>query len=915
MSLGPGARLGPYEIQSALGAGGMGEVYRARDTRLKRDVALKLLTASFATDPDRLARFQREAEVLASLNHPHIAAIHGLEESDGTRALVMELVEGETLADRIARGPIPVDEALPIAKQIAEALEAAHEQGIIHRDLKPANIKVRPDGTVKVLDFGLAKLAETGQAGRAGADALSLSPTITSPAMMTGIGVLLGTAAYMSPEQARGKVADKRSDIWAFGCVFYEMLTGRRVFDAAEVSDTLAMVLMKEVDWTPLPATTPPGIRTLLRRCLEKNRPHRLPDIGSARLEIDETLAVPTASITAPVETTKSRAHATWIVAALAGVAVMATAAAVVLAWLHFTEPLPMSSSPVRFSVAPPAGMVLTEAGGQWLSPDGRHVTFRVALGGDESAVKLAVRSFDDDKPRILAGTEGVGSAFWSPDSRFIGFFAAGKLQKIDVTGGPPQVLCELRSRNPGPSAGGTWNSDGTILFSSGEPGSGLFRVSSAGGTPAPVTKPDPTRNEQLHQHPKFLPDGREFLYLVTTSKNGALLPARRLYIGSLDGDPPMPLMQVDAGAQYADGHVLFVRDGTLLAQPFDTARRTTTGDPIVVAQDVLVLLGAASANFSVSSTGVLSYRTTSSTGVASQLVWFDRSGKVLGTIGEKTDQSELQLSPDGTRVSVSVLDPSRQTRDIWIHDLTRNGMRTRFTFDAGEDWRSVWSPDGRSLAYSAGRPSPLDLYRKPSDGSGVEERLLESGGNKYISSWSADGRFLLYGTGAGGSPTATDIWVLPLTGERKPFPFVQTPFSDTVGRFSPDGRWVAHNSNESGRLEVYVVPFPMAGGKWQISTGGGEQPRWRRDGKELFYLNANVVMAAEVNGTGAAFQVGAVRRLFEIRRRTESYQGFGLGSAYDVTPDGQRFLVNVVEQAPMPPPITVITNWRATLR
>jgi Tol biopolymer transport system component len=555
--------------------------------------------------------------------------------------------------------------------------------------------------------------------------------------------------------------------------------------------------------------------------------------------------------------------------------------------------------------------MLLSGPGGQWLSPDGRHITFRVAPGGDEGVVRLAVRSFDQDEARILAGTEGVGSAFWSPDSRFIGFFAAGKLQKVDMSGGPPQVLCDLRSRNPGPAAGGSWNSDGTILFSSGETGSGILRVSSGGGTPAPVTTPDPTRNEQAHRHPWFLPDGRHFLF--TTSKAGGLSPADRAYIGSIDGDALMPLMQTDGNAEYAAGHVLFVRDGTLLAQPFDTTRRMTTGNPVVIAQDIGVV--TANANFSVSSTGMLSYRTTSSGGVTSQLVWIDRGGKVIGAIGEKADQSEVHLSPDGTRVSVSVLDPTRRTRDIFIHDLTRDGLRTRLTFDAGDDWSSVWSPDGRSLVYSAGRPSPLNLYRKSSDGSGAEERLLESGGNKYITSWSADGRFLLYTSGGGGSPTSTDIWVLPFTGERKPFLLVQTPFSDGVGRFSPDGRWVAYRSSESGKFEVYVVPFPMAGGKWQISTGGGEQPRWRRDGKELFFLSENVVMAAEVNGAGAAFQVGAVRRLFEVRRRTESGVSGNTGSAYDVTPDGQRFLVNVVEQVAPPPPITVITNWTATLR
>ncbi|MGH9253592.1 MAG: protein kinase domain-containing protein [Vicinamibacterales bacterium] len=935
MALSIGSRLGSFEITGALGAGGMGEVYRARDTRLKRDVALKILPESFATDPERLARFRREAELLAALNHPNIAAIYGLEESDGTCALVMELVDGPTLADRIAdvgrvprsegeqarRGPavlrggpagIPIDEALPIARQIADALEAAHEQGIVHRDLKPANVKVRADGVVKVLDFGLAKLAGPAEAGhyvRQGD--LTAAPTITSPAMMTGAGIILGTAAYMAPEQARGKEVDKRADIWAFGCVLYEMLTGRRAFDAGEVSDTLAMVLMKEIDWTSLPAATPPAIRTLLRRCLEKDRKRRLPDIAVARLEIDEVLAAPASqTATTPILVARGGQRLAWTAAAAAAMVAISVSA------LHFRETPPEPAAPIRFSVTPPPDMSIPAVEGQWLSPDGRHIAFRVApvgsIGGPDA--RLAIRSFDEDEARILAGTEGAAGAFWSPDSRFLGFFAAGKLQKIDVTGGPPQVLCDLPFAT-GAGPGGTWNGDGTILVGAGGPGSGLLRVSSGGGTPVPVTKPDPAKNEVSHRHPWFLPDGRYFLYVVTSGQGGSFSP-NSVHLGSLDGDPPSPLMQADALAVYAAGFVLFVRDGTLLAQPFDTDRLVTMGDPLVIAQDVAVNLPMAVASLSASATGMLSYRVTSSGGVASQLVWIDRSGKVLETIGEKADQSEVRLSPDGTRVAVSVLDPTRRTRDIWIHDLTRDGLRTRFTFDAGEDWSAAWSPDGRSLVFSAGRPSPLDLYRKNADGSGAEERLVEGSGNKYITSWSADGRFLLYHSGAGGSQTSNDVWVLPLTEERKPRPLVQTPFSETRGYFSPDGRWVAYQSNESGTNEIYVMPFPAAGGKWQISTAGGEQLAWRRDGKELFFLAGNSIMGAEVDGAGTAFKVGAVRPLFEARRRTQGYLGFGTGNVYAVAPDGQRFLVNVLaDEQSAPPPITVITNWTATLQ
>src|SRR5688572_14899280 len=707
MGLAPGTRIGAYEIQSPLGAGGMGEVFRARDTKLGRQVAVKILPDDFVKDPARVARFQREAQALAALNHPHIAQIYGFEDSSQIHALVMELVEGPTLADRIARGPIAVEEALPIARQIAEALEAAHEQGIIHRDLKPANIKIRPDGTVKVLDFGLAKLADTDLAGTSG---LSQSPTITSPAMMTGVGMLLGTAAYMAPEQARGKTVDKRADIWAFGCVLYEMLTGQRAFAADEVSDTLAMVLMKEPDWPLLPPATPPAVRTLLRRCLEKDRQRRLPDIGVARLEIDEVLAAPAlpATTSEPLAR-RGGLRLAWMVATVASVVAIGTAA------LHFMERPPEPANPIRFRVAEPAGSSWpANSFSQTLTPDGRYIALTVERGGQ---IRVAIRVFDEEDARELPGTEAValGVVFWSPDSRFLGFFADGKMKKINILGGPPQILCDVPQGAP---PGATWGIDGTILF--GQDSGGLLRVSSGGGTPLPATTLDPAKDESSHGQPWFLSDGRRFLYGALSGAPGQ--PAT-VYVGSLDGTPPIAVGESDSKVVYADGFLLFVRKGTLLAQAFDATQFETTGDPVVVAQDIPMNVTSRTSGFSASATGVLSYRSSSfGNAVISEVVWLNREGKVLGTVGERTDQTNVRLAPDEQRVAVSVLDPARRSRDIWIHDLARKNLRTRFTFHAGEDWFPAWSPDGRSLAFSGGRERPvLNVYQKATDGSGAE--------------------------------------------------------------------------------------------------------------------------------------------------------------------------------------------------
>ncbi len=900
MSLAAGTRLGPYEILAALGAGGMGEVYRARDTKLGRDVAIKILPELFAADPERVARFTREAKTLAALNHPHIAQIHGLEDAQGISALVMELVEGPTLADRIALGPMPMDEALPIAKQIAEALEAAHELGIIHRDLKPANIKVREDGTVKVLDFGLAKALDPAASGVEAA-ALTQSPTITSPAAMTQRGVILGTAAYMAPEQAKGRAVDKRADIWAFGCVLYEMLTGQRAFPGEDVFDTLSAVGKSDPAWNTLPPATPPAIRRLLRRCLEKDRKRRLNSIADARLEIDDALTAPAESTTAAAASSSHgvrRERLAWS-AAVAALAVVAAGALGRGASLNRGS-TPADTRAMRFALTPPDGWSLplgsAPDGGAIaplaVSPDGRHVAF--VARNREGKDLLWVRSFDALAARALTGTDDAAEPFWSPDSRVLGFFAQGKLKKIDVSGGAPVALCdEPRQR------GGAWGGDGVIVFA--RLASGLQKVSASGGVPTAATALE--TGETGHWRPTFLPDGRHFLYRSQ--------PTGAVYVASLDSTERTRIIEwIDSSnVRYAQGHLLFLRETTLVAQPFDPDRRVVTGEAFPVAEQIHTDSSQPFfAHFSASANGVLAYQTGAST-TNSQLVWVDRTGQQTAVLGEPGDYGDVQLSPDGTRAAVSVRDPGRRTTDIWVFDVAR-GLRTRFTFDPANDVAPIWSPDGSRMVFGSDRKGPRDLYEKASSGAGAEQLVLGDSATKTAFSWSPDGRFISYST-AGTASGGDDVWVWPLGGERKPFPVVQTPAGETYGTFSPDGRWIAYQSSESGRNEVYVVPFPGPGGKWQVSTAGGSYPKWRRDdGKELCYFAPdNTLMAATVTGDGSGFEAGAVQSLFQARVRR------GNRLAYDVSADGQRFLVNTLPPDTDAPPFTVVLNWTAGLK
>jgi Tol biopolymer transport system component len=877
MSLIAGTCLGPYEILSPLGSGGMGEVYRARDTKLNRDVAIKVLPDLFASDPERLARFQREAQVLASLNHPNISHIYGLEESHGIRALVMELVEGPTLADRIAQGPIALDDALLVARQIAEALEAAHEQGIIHRDLKPANIKLRPDGTVKVLDFGLAKLADPVGVASGPASA-SMSPTLSIQA--TYAGVILGTAAYMSPEQARGKEVDKRTDIWAFGVVFYEMLTGQRLFAGEEISDTLASVLRTDPNWSALPADTPASIRRLLRRCLEKDRKERLPDIVGARLDIKDAHAEPKGLLppVAPAPS-RTRERLAW------GAACLFLTLGGVLGVSYFRKPA--DPPELRTDIITPA---TPDPMSFAISPDARQVVF-VASG--DGPTRLWLRWLDATTAQPLPGTEGAAYPFWSPNSRSVGFVANNKLKRLDLGAGLPQPLADVTTLG----RGGTWSSDGVILFSRNGT-SGLYRVPASGGETVVATKLGASQINNTF--PQFLPGGRQFIFYARGQAD-----AQGIYLGSLDTAETKRLVATTSAGAYAPpGWLLFIRGATLVARRFDTAQGTLTGDPVTVADPVGADAFSAASAVSVSAAGPMLYRA----GAASrrQLTWFDRSGKALETLGTPDDNNFIApaVSPDGRRVAVHRT--VQGNIDVWLIDAVRT---SRFTVDPGSDGFPVWSPDGSRIAFRSNRKGHFDLYVKASSGAGGEDLLVESPRVKTPNDWSRDGRYLLY-TVTDDPKTGFDQWVLPLEGDRKPFPFLNAIWDEQNGQFSPDGRWVAYQSNESGRHEIYVRPFPGPGGQLLVSTAGGISPRWRPDGKELYYIAPDAtLMAAPLAVKGGTLEPGTPAPLFRSRiwgGGTDLYQR----DQYDVARDG-RFLINVTTDDTVTSPITLLQNWK----
>jgi serine/threonine protein kinase/Tol biopolymer transport system component len=870
LSLSPGQRLGVYDITAQIGEGGMGHVYRATDTKLKRQVAIKILPPSLAADADRLARFQREAEVLASLNHPNIAGIYGLEDGGDLTALVMELVEGHDLSQRIARGAIPLDEALPIVKQIAEALEAAHERGIVHRDLKPANIKVRADGTVKVLDFGLAKAIAPASA--VVAETMN-SPTFTTPAM-TQAGVILGTPAYMSPEQVKGRTADTRADIWAFGVVLFEMLAGRRPFEGHEIADTLASILKSEPAWHALPRDTPGAIQRLLRRCLQKDRHQRLQHMGDARVEIDDAQRAPSAGDAAGPVRSSQRERLVW------ASAVFVTAVIAAVGWWGHTPEAPEMR--VEITTSGSAGSRSFA-----ISPDATQVAF---TADGPRGPQLWIRSLDVTAPRALQGTDGGEYPFWSPDGRSIGFFANNKLKRLEIDGGDPQLLANVVT-----PTGGTWNREGTILYVPRDSG-GVYRVQATGGDPSAVT---PHRSPELATRvPHFLPDGRHFLFYVAQGGEPA-----GVYIGDLGSEAMRRILSADGPALFGSDHLWFVREGTLFAQRFNPSTQALSGPVIRVANNVGEGLFAAS--FSTSVAGAVAYR--EGAGQPSrQLVWFDRSGKALGTAGEPGGLlANPSLSPNGRYVVVQRT--FQANIDLWLLDLQRN-VFSRMTDDPRVDSMPVWSPDGERVVFSAAVNDGSSLMVMRIDGTTVNETLsLPATDVKIACDWSADGRYILYRQLEQATGTS-DLWALPMSGESTPFQVVRTPSDERDGQFSPDGKWVAYQSDEAGRPEIYLQPFPGPGPKVRVSINGGSQVRWSTNGKEIFYIAPDRrLMAVGIDLAAGAAGVGTPKPLFMTRLapiRSISRQ------QYVVAPDGQRFLISSVEE-PQMSPITLILNWK----
>ena len=904
MSLPSGTRLGPYEVVALLGEGGMGEVYRARDSRLERTVAIKILPETLAGDPQFRERFDREARAISQLDHPHICTVYDVGEHQGTAYLVMQYLEGETLADHLAKGALPIDRALRTAIEIAGALDKAHRSGIVHRDLKPGNVMLTPAGA-KLLDFGLAKsavpvLATTG---------LSMLPT--TPPNLTAQGTILGTFQYMAPEQIEGLEADARTDIFAFGALVFEMLTGRRAFEGKTRASLLGAILKDE----PPPVSrvqpvAPAALDRIISTCLAKDPEDRYQTARDLLRDLKWVASESSAAASvAAVPRAARSSRIAWLVAALSTIALITAA----LIALRDARDVPPAPGPVQFTIPPPekASFGGPRGGGTGdatqvaVSPDGKNIVF---VAGAQSAYQLWLRPVAALVATPIPGTEGGSFPFWSPDSQFVGFFADGKLKKVAITGGPPIVLCDAPS-----GRGGSWSRDNVILFS-GSPAGGLQRVSSAGGVPTVVTTLDSATGENAHRWPHFLPDGRRFFY---TGVIGACCPAAKpstVRIGSLDkSDATINLFEAESSVSYSSGHVLFARDDTLMAQPFDLDALQPTGDAFPVAQQIRPE-GSRYVGASVSETGTLVYAREELP--VTQLTWFDRAGRILATVGEPAQYGNLALSPDETRVAVSMRTGNPENIDIWIIDIARN-RRSRLTVDPGNDLWPVWSRDGTRLTFERRRAGRVSLHQQAISETGVDEVIVEprpfqdkTGGITNIapSSWSEDGRFIVY-TLIGAFPLSVDVWALPLFGDRKPFSLVQTEFAESAGVFSPDGRWLAYASTEAGQNDVYVRAFPGAG-KYPVSKDGGSHPVWRADGKELFYLRADGTLLAVPIDTTRQFDAGAPRALFSIGAST---QVFGT-HVYSVTRDGKRFLVNMRSQQSSAP-LTVVVNWPAMLK
>jgi serine/threonine protein kinase len=908
MPLASGTKIGFYEVNSLLGVGGMGEVYRSRDSKLSRQVALKVLPAGVAADPERLTRFSREAILLAALNHPNIAAIYGLEDSGAIHALVMELVEGPTLADRIKSGPISIEETLPIAKQICEALEYAHERGIVHRDLKPANVKVTPQDTVKVLDFGLAKALENEAAS---AD-IGSSPTMSH--MATQAGMILGTAAYMSPEQARGKSADRRADIWAFGCVLYEMLTGKMAFSGETVSDTLAAVIKDPPNWSLLPANTPGRLRVLVQRCLQKEPRQRLQAIGDARISIDELLAgapEPSPSTTlaaAPTQppVAKWRSILPWGLAAL-------LAAALLFSIRAFRESSNSSShNAIELSLFIPTDQTLETLNGPAfaVSPDGSRIAYVLQQSGAYSG-QLYLRELDKSTPTALEGATLAAGPFFSPDGQWLGFFADGKLKKVSVHGGAPIDL----AISPG-YRGAAWSPDNTIIFPT-RFTSPLYRIPATGGSPQEFTHLDSARLETTHRWPQFLPDGKSVLF--TASSNNNFFGQATVQAASIaTGAAKILVENATFGRYLPGGYLAYFSQGTCFVAPFDAQALKITGAAIPVLQGIDLDVSNGGVQFAVSNNGMAIYLSGSASRQNLNIALFDRQGVSSVLVKSSPDATSPRLSPDGKKIAFE-----RAVGGIWVYDLVR-GTTSPITLKTGAANFPIWSPDGQYLTYSYTTSAHTgvgeSIYRRRVDGSGEEEQLTPNSPlSSYPSSWSPDGKILSFVRTSATDGACCDIWTLRMGEDGKP----EAPqlFADTSRvtavslsepEFSPDGHWLAYGSAESGTTQIYVVPFPGPGGKWQISTDGGAEPRWSRNGHELFYIRAGQLLAVPYSFDKNSFQAGKPQQLFDSRFEMRAPY-----SSFDATADGQHFVAFQFEggkPAARSEP-TVVLNWLDAVR
>jgi serine/threonine protein kinase/Tol biopolymer transport system component len=881
MGLATGTKLGPYKIQSPLGAGGMGEVYRARDTRLERDVAVKVLPANLSSDPSLRQRLEREAKSVSKLSHPHICTLHDIGHQDGVDFLVMELVEGETLEHRLTKGALQPEQTIRFAAQIADALAHAHKLGFVHRDLKPSNVMLTKTGA-KLMDFGLAKEFVA-------APLAATLTEMTADQKLTVEGTIVGTFQYMAPEQLEGKEADARTDIFSLGAVTYEMATGKPAFAGKTQAGLIAAILSSEPQpMEALQPMTPPALARVVKKCLAKDPDERWQSASDLASELNWIAEGP--SQTGEPERVPARSRrwelASWLLAATFFLLAVAGGTA----WWQASSRRP---PPMYFhaSVPFPANELA-------LSPDARTLAM-VAYSAQANNYAIWTYEIGGRRTNSLDGTKGASFPFWSPDGKFIGFFADGKLKKVDMSGGQVQVLCDAPN-----GRGGTWNRDGVIVFTPDGVG-GLSRVASSGGSPVEMTKPDASRLEWSHRWPVFLPDGKHFLYLGANFSGH--LENNAIFLGSLDSQETRVLVSTSANAAYAEpGYLLYLRDKTVVAQPFDRRRYVLSGEPHILSDEVLYYPTVDRAVFSVSSGEVLVTQPGKGASL-SQLTWFDRTGKSAGTVGMPGSYNNVRLSPDGRRVATDQTDPDGRKVDIWIYEPARSTTR-RLTFDPGSDQAPIWSPDGKQVQYASNRKASIQLNLKNADGSGPEELVADPGasGNVGVNGWdwSRDGKYILFGKG-------NELWYLSWP-QRVAKPLLQAKWTARNAQFSPDGRWMAFASNETGSMEIYVSPFPSGNGKWQVSSAGGQEPRWRQDGKELFYVSADGKMMAVAVTTGANFEAGSPAALFQTHRpqRISTQDVF----SYDVSGDGQRFLIITKVDEPNAAPLSILLNWASEM-